>query len=87
MLPAIISLNWFHDHKRRLEYFRIARMIDQENQNNPDLPPKGIVGDSPALVRESENFTENNGDDSSDLIEQVILYVYMCRETQRRIKY
>ena len=44
MLPAIISLNWYHDKKRRLEYFRIAKMIEIENQNNPDKPPKGIVG-------------------------------------------
>ena len=44
MLPAIVTLNWFHDRKRRLEYFRIARMIEDENKNNPDKPPKGIVG-------------------------------------------
>ncbi|CAD8122540.1 unnamed protein product [Paramecium sonneborni] len=47
MLPAIIPLNYYHDKKRRLEYFRIAKLIAQENKNNPDKPPKGIVGDSP----------------------------------------
>lgn len=53
MLPAIISLNYYHDKRRRLEYFRIAKMIEDENRNNPDKPPKGIVGDSPACL-ESE---------------------------------
>lgn len=47
MLPAIIPLNYYHDKKRRLEYFRIAKLIADENKNNPDKPPKGIVGDSP----------------------------------------
>lgn len=47
MLPAIISLNYYHDKKRRLEYFRIAKLIAEENKNNPDKPPKGIVGESP----------------------------------------
>ncbi len=59
MLPAIISLNWYHDRKRRVEYFRIAKLIEEENKNNPDKPPKGIVGDSPPPGRESENFTDN----------------------------
>ena len=31
MLPAIVPLNWFHDRKRRLEYFRIAKIIADEN--------------------------------------------------------
>ena len=53
MLPAVASLNYYHDKKRRIEYYRIARMIDEENRNNPDKPPKGIVGDSPIIV-ESE---------------------------------
>ena len=47
MLPAIVPLNYYHDKKRRLEYFRIAKLISDENKKNPDKPPKGIVGDSP----------------------------------------
>ncbi len=57
MLPAIVPLNWFHDRKRRLEYFRISKMIDEENNKNPDKPPKGIIGDKPDDARESENVS------------------------------
>ena len=66
MLPAIVTVNWFHDRKRRLEYFRIARLIEVENKQNPDKPPKGIVGDSPLLVRESENVTVTSQESSVD---------------------
>lgn len=80
MLPAIVTLNWFHDRKRRLEYFRIAKMIEEENKNNPDKPPKGIVGiwlswsegDSPVHVRESENMSEPNNETSSDMVESKV---------------
>ena len=66
MLPAIIPLNWFHDRKRRLEYFRIAKMIDEENNKNPDKPPKGIVGDKPEDARESENVSAPQSDSSEE---------------------
>ena len=52
MLPETNVLNNFHDKKRRIEYYRIAKLIEQENNKNPDKPPKGIVGDKP------ENKTE-----------------------------
>lgn len=38
MIPAIISLNYYHDRKRRLEYYRIAKLIQTENLKNPDKP-------------------------------------------------
>lgn len=44
----------YHDKKRRIEYFRIAREIEDENKRNPDKPPKGIVGDKPDVKRDSE---------------------------------
>jgi hypothetical protein len=71
MLPAIVPLNWFHDRKRRLEYFRIAKMIDDENHQNPDKPPKGIVGDKPDDARDSENVTVPQSDSSE---EEVAVY-------------
>ena len=45
----------YHDKKRRIEYFRIAKEIEDENRKNPDKPPKGIVGDKPDVKRESED--------------------------------
>ena len=47
MLPTTNTLNNFHDKKRRIEYYRIAEIIEEENKKNPKRPPKGIVGDRP----------------------------------------
>ncbi|CAK61717.1 unnamed protein product (macronuclear) [Paramecium tetraurelia] len=67
MLPAIIPLNYYHDKKRRLEYFRIAKLIAQENKNNPDKPPKGIVGDSP-MPQSSQQVTAQDPSSSDELM-------------------
>ena len=48
MLPLAPIINHMHDKKRRIEFYRIAKIIDEENKLNPDKPPKGIVGDVPA---------------------------------------
>lgn len=45
--PTCNILNIFHDKKRKIEFFRISKLIDEENRNNPNKPPKGIVGDVP----------------------------------------
>jgi hypothetical protein len=47
MMPETNLLNNFHDKKRRIEYYRIAKVIEDENKKNPNRPPKGIVGDKP----------------------------------------
>ena len=47
MYPESNILNAFHDKKRKIEYYKIAKLIEKENNENPDRPPKGIVGDKP----------------------------------------
>lgn len=56
MEPIATILNKYYDKKRKFEYYRIARLIEEENKNNPTRPPKGIVGEkpSPANSHESE---------------------------------
>ena len=41
-------MNHMHDKKRKIEYFRIAKLIEEENKKNPTKPPKVIAGDVPA---------------------------------------
>lgn len=41
-------LNKYYDKKRKYDYFRIAKMIEEENKLNPNKPPKGIVGERPS---------------------------------------
>jgi hypothetical protein len=36
MTPTTNILNNFHDKKRRLEYYRIAKLIEDENKKNPN---------------------------------------------------
>lgn len=47
----------YHDKKRRIEYFRISKEIENENRNNPNKPPKGIVGDRPEAKQDSQDNT------------------------------
>jgi len=67
MLPETNVLNNFHDKKRRIEYYRIAKLIEDENNKNPERPPKGIVGDKPGLrTNESESQDKNHKNSSSE---------------------
>ena len=47
MIPTSNILNIFYDKMRKIEYYRIARLIEKENNDNPMRPPKGLVGDKP----------------------------------------
>jgi hypothetical protein len=47
MLAEIELINKYYDEKRKFEYFKIVKIIEEENQKNPNKPPKGIVGDKP----------------------------------------
>ncbi|KAM3147716.1 hypothetical protein pb186bvf_000044 [Paramecium bursaria] len=40
-------LNEYYNQKRKIEYYKIQKLIEQENRQNPDKPAKGIVGDKP----------------------------------------
>lgn len=56
----------YHDKKRRIEYFRIVKEIEDENKKNPDKPPKEIVGDKPDVRRDSLDFTQRSGCDKEE---------------------
>lgn len=40
-------MNNYHDKKRRIEYYKIVKIIEEENRKNPQKPKKAIVGDKP----------------------------------------
>lgn len=48
MEPIATLLNKYYDKKRKYEYYRIAKLIEEENKRNPNRPPKGIVGERPS---------------------------------------
>lgn len=59
MEPQTNVLNKYYDKKRKLDYYRIAKLIEEDNKNNPDQPPKGIVGEKPSPI----NTLEADDDD------------------------
>lgn len=78
MLPTTVILNNYHDKKRRYEYYRIARVIEEENQKNPQKPPKGIVGDKPNLRTESSEDAQNKKEEKKimgDVLKDLSSYV------------
>ncbi|KAM3131147.1 hypothetical protein pb186bvf_016727 [Paramecium bursaria] len=68
MEPIATILNKYYDKKRKFEYYRIAKLIEEENKKNPQRPPKGIVGDRPSPVNSQDSDTENedNGEQKDD---------------------
>lgn len=50
MQPTCKVLRKYYDKKRKCDYFKIARLIELENKNNPNRPPKGIVGEKPSPI-------------------------------------
>jgi hypothetical protein len=38
-----------HDKKRKSEYWRIVRKIEDENKKNPNKPPKEVVGEKQSI--------------------------------------
>jgi hypothetical protein len=53
--PVATMLNKYYDKKRKYDYYRIAKLIEEENKKNPQKPPKGIVGERPSPVNSQES--------------------------------
>ena len=60
MEPINTILNKFYDKKRKFEYYRIARLIADENRLNPERAPKGIVGDKPSPINSQEDEEDDD---------------------------
>ncbi|CAD8208419.1 unnamed protein product [Paramecium octaurelia] len=56
----------YHDKKRRIEYFRIKRMIEKENKSNPNQPKKKIVGEEP-----DDSATQKSGRQYSNFLTDI----------------
>ena len=56
MQPIDLILNKYYDKKRKFEYHRISKLIEDENKKNPNRPPKGIVGDKPSPVNSQDRI-------------------------------
>ncbi|CAD8116942.1 unnamed protein product [Paramecium sonneborni] len=63
--PVASMLNKYYDKKRKYEYYRIAKLIEDENKKNPHKPPKGIVGDKPSPLNSQES-NENNQQEQNE---------------------
>jgi hypothetical protein len=55
MLPVSQIINKVHDKKRKIEYWKIVKRVEEENKKNPHRPPKNIIGDKPKERSSSES--------------------------------
>ncbi|CAD8096339.1 unnamed protein product [Paramecium primaurelia] len=74
--PVSTILNKYYDKKRKIEYYRIAKIIDQENKNNPHRPPKGIIGEKPSPL----NSQLSQPNQEQDLAEYNIKNIQILKE-------
>jgi hypothetical protein len=44
MVPFSDIVNKYLDKLRKIDYYKIAKIIERENKMNPTRPPKGIIG-------------------------------------------
>ncbi|CAD8122402.1 unnamed protein product [Paramecium sonneborni] len=71
MEPIATLLNKYFDKKRKYEYYRIAHLIEEENKNNPNRPPKGIVGERPSPANSQETQKEQESPDTIKRIRNI----------------
>ncbi|CAD8106494.1 unnamed protein product [Paramecium primaurelia] len=64
-------LNYYYDKRRKIEFYKIQRQIEIENQMNPTDPPKGIVGDKP-LLSDSTPQSENSEPQSKVNVDNIL---------------
>ncbi|CAD8048138.1 unnamed protein product [Paramecium primaurelia] len=54
-------LNEFYNQRRKLDYYKIQHIIEQENQQNPNRTPKGIVGEQPQESQSTPKSSQESG--------------------------
>ncbi|CAD8110460.1 unnamed protein product [Paramecium primaurelia] len=69
--PICSILNKYYDKKRKYDYFRIAKMIEEENKLNPNKPPKGIVGERPSPANSQESVLQERDDKEDQNIKNI----------------
>ncbi|CAD8208795.1 unnamed protein product [Paramecium pentaurelia] len=68
--PVCTVLNKYYDKKRKYDYFRIAKIIEEENKLNPQKPPKGIVGDRPSPANSQESLPQEQEEPENEVVQQ-----------------
>ncbi|CAD8126310.1 unnamed protein product [Paramecium sonneborni] len=71
--PICSVLNKYYDKKRKYDYFRIAKIIEEENKLNPQKPPKGIVGERPSPANSQESLPPDQEDGEYEVLQTQIL--------------
>ncbi|CAD8112176.1 unnamed protein product [Paramecium primaurelia] len=71
--PVCTVLNKYYDKKRKYDYFRIAKIIEEENKLNPQKPPKGIVGDRPSPANSQESLPQEQEEGENEVVHTQVL--------------
>ncbi|CAD8213512.1 unnamed protein product [Paramecium octaurelia] len=67
--PVCTVLNRYYDKKRKYDYFRIAKIIEEENKLNPQKPPKGIVGERPSPANSQESLPQEQEEVENEVVQ------------------
>ncbi|CAK68231.1 unnamed protein product (macronuclear) [Paramecium tetraurelia] len=67
--PVCTVLNKYFDKKRKYDYFRIAKIIEEENKLNPQKPPKGIVGERPSPANSQESLPQEQEQVENEVVQ------------------
>ncbi|CAD8162051.1 unnamed protein product [Paramecium octaurelia] len=71
--PVCTVLNKYYDKKRKYDYFRIAKIIEEENKLNPQKPPKGIVGERPSPANSQESLPQEQEEGENEVVHTQVL--------------
>ncbi|CAD8056669.1 unnamed protein product [Paramecium sonneborni] len=68
----VTILNEFYNQRRKLDYYKIQHIIEQENQQNPNRTPKGIVGEQPQESQSTPKSSQESGIVIGNVLDELI---------------
>ncbi|CAD8137419.1 unnamed protein product [Paramecium octaurelia] len=79
----VFILNEFYNQRRKLEYYKIQHIIEQENQLNPNRTPKGIVGEQPQESSSSPKSSQESGVVVGNVLDELATELKQRTQTQQ----
>ncbi|CAD8144647.1 unnamed protein product [Paramecium pentaurelia] len=76
-------LNEFYNQRRKLEYYKIQYIIEQENQQNPNRTPKGIVGEQPQESQSTPKSSQESGQVVGNVLDELKNELKQRTQTQQ----
>ncbi|CAD8059611.1 unnamed protein product [Paramecium sonneborni] len=79
----VAILNEFYNQRRKLDYYKIQHIIEQENQQNPNRTPKGIVGEQPQESQSTPKSSQESGVVIGNVLDELNTELKQRTQTQQ----